>query len=739
MIKPIQAALLAAAILAAVSVSADIRIVVNTHGSAKPIAGKLFLHPASAPQSVKIPVEVAGPEANVRLSNGTWQLRADIPGYFVESRVFTIAAGDETIAVSAWPTTPVTGSLKPPEGEKAPDLLELRWSPVDDKTGPPAGAAYCPLDPDGKWRCEAPIGKLDLRARVKGYLTLFRWAATLTAEQPFAWGQAKLERGASVIGWVALAKTMRTRTEDIRVVVRPPAPAQGEEGARAGTIVVVPNSRGFFEFRGVAPGAYTLTAEAPGPLVSETIDLKVLRNTEVEVTAPLTLDRLHKVDIRVTPGKPPSADQWHITLYSVAQNHHQTVVARTNVEPTGAWESPGLRPGLYAAYVSVGSSGSFARREFTVENNDTEITINIPLTRVHGNVKLGDKPLPATIWIGGKHGSPAIPLSADDAGTFSGDVSFAAGDEWVVTVDSENPRIERTLKKKPTAEDDGSLRLDLVIPQTGVRGVVVDQKGNPVSRSIIDIGTPDATQSVVQTHGDVNGNFDLFGLTSGNYTIVAKTFDGRASKLTKFSLEDDSLADLKLVVEGQPSLSGRVIANGNPVSGATLTFIPTDANVVFLPTGRTDANGEFNLHLPPGASAGNLIVATTGFPFKMFHLPIPDQSIAIDVDSIGGTLDADVLPFVSDENTIQTFIVHRGAEVNAQFVALATGVRVTAGSAGHVHIVHPLMEPGEYSLCAAYMRELPALRSGLLSKERCSSGVLAPYGSLKLAVPSIEK
>jgi Carboxypeptidase regulatory-like domain len=278
-----------------------------------------------------------------------------------------------------------------------------------------------------------------------------------------------------------------------------------------------------------------------------------------------------------------------------------------------------------------------------------------------------------------------------------------------------------------------------VVPRTGVHGVVVDQKGNPIARSVIDIGTPDATQSVVQTHGDANGNFELFGLTSGNYTITAKTFDGRASKLTNFSLDDDSLADMKLVVEGQPVLSGRVIANGNPVSGATLTFIPTDANVVFLPTGRSDANGEFAVRLPPGASTGNLIVATAGFPFKMFHLTIPDQSIVIDVDAIGATLDADVLPFVSDENAPQTFVVHRGADVNAQFLASATGVRITAGSAGHVHIVHPLMEPGEYSLCAAYMRELPALRSGLLPKECCSTGVLAPYGSLKLAVPSLTK
>jgi hypothetical protein len=147
--------------------------------------------------------------------------------------------------------------------------------------------------------------------------------------------------------------------------------------------VVAPNSRGFFEIRGVAPGLYTVSAEVPGPLVSESIELKVLRNTEAEL-APLTLDRLHKVQIQVTPAKPPSADQWRMTLYSVEQNHHQTVVARTSVEPTGAWGSPGLRPGVYAVYVGVGQSGSFARREFRVEDRDSEITIDIPLTRVHG-------------------------------------------------------------------------------------------------------------------------------------------------------------------------------------------------------------------------------------------------------------------------------------------------------------------------------------------------------------------
>lgn len=472
-------------------------------------------------------------------------------------------------------------------------------------------------------------------------------------------------------------------------------------------------------------------------MASERIELKILRNTEAELTAPLTLDRLHKAAIRVTPPKPPAADHWQMTLYSVGPNHHQTVIARTSVEPNGAWESPALRPGTYAAYVGVGPSGSFARREFTVENGDSDIPIDVPLTRLHGTVTLGDKPLPSTLWIGGKHGSPAIPLTADDSGAFSGDVSFAPDAEWLLTVDSENPRIERTIREKPSKQEDGTLLLDVNVPRTGVHGVVLDQKGNPISRSIINIGTPDATQSVVQTHGDTNGNFALFGLPSGNYTIEAKTFDGRASKLTKFSLDEGALADLKVVVEGESVLSGRVIANGSPIPGATLTLIPTDADVVFLPAAKSDANGEFRVHLPPGASSGNLIVAAAGFPFKMFHLAIPDQSITIDVDAIGGTLDMDLLPFVSDENALQTFVVHRGAEVNAQFLASATGVHISPLSNGHVHVVHPLVEPGEYSLCAAYMRELSALRGGVLPKTRCATGVLAPYGSLKLAVPGV--
>lgn len=248
MIKPMRTALTMAALVAAITASADIRIVLNTHGSAKPPSGKLFLHPASAPQAAGMPVNISGREAKVRLSNGTWQVRGELSGYFVEPRAFTVATNDETIEVSAWPATQVTGTLKVPEGEKLPDLLELRWTPADEKTGPAAGTTHCPVDAQGMWRCEAPVGKLDLRARAKGFLTLFRWASALAAEQPFNWGQARLERGASVIGWVALAKMVRARMEDIRVVLRPATQAPGQEGTRAGIIAVIPNNRGFFEF-----------------------------------------------------------------------------------------------------------------------------------------------------------------------------------------------------------------------------------------------------------------------------------------------------------------------------------------------------------------------------------------------------------------------------------------------------------------------------------------------------------
>ena len=72
MIRPIQTAVAVAAILAATNASADIRIVVNTHGSGKPIGGKLLLHAGSAPQSAQIPFNLTGPERQVRLSSGTW-------------------------------------------------------------------------------------------------------------------------------------------------------------------------------------------------------------------------------------------------------------------------------------------------------------------------------------------------------------------------------------------------------------------------------------------------------------------------------------------------------------------------------------------------------------------------------------------------------------------------------------------------------------------------------------------
>jgi hypothetical protein len=711
---------------------ANVTITMNAHGGTKPVRGKLLAASVGSATGEKITVPLERGSVGLGLSKGSWQVSGQIEGYFVVPTVLVVITGEEQFELSAWPTAKVHGKLVVPAGEVAPQLLELRWAAVEGNV-PPMGGTFCGVE-KGEWQCEVPAGKLDLRVRGKGYLTHFRWGSDLKPGGDLNWGEMKLQRGASVVGWIAFGRSARGKNKDVRVVLRSAVsdpPARG-----AATVAVVPNERGFFELSGLAPGSYTISAEAPGPLVTESREVKVSANAEAELTTALVLEQPHKVQVQIDPPKPPAGDRWTITLFSYNEmTHHQDVVARNSVEVTGLWGSPGIRPGSYVIQVGSGDS-QLVRQEFRMENADNQIAITVPLTHVHGSVKLGDRALSATVWIGGKHGSPTIPLTTDDDGAFSGDVSLVPGKEWAVTIDSEHPRVERTVRQTPVAESGGSLRLDIAIPNNGMHGIVVDGDGHPVGPAIINIATPDPAQAVVQTHGDKQGAFDLVGLLPGHYTAEAMTFDHRQSKPTPVEVDPaNGSSEVKLVVEGQSLFSGRVLSEASPVPGTGVTLVPTNTDVAFMPNATTNADGEFNVALPPGVEEGNLIVAAPGFSLKMFHLKLSAEPLNVRVDANGGALELDVPPFVADSTVLQSFIVHRGAELNAQFIAYTRGVKITSGEDGWLHIIHPLMESGEYALCSGMMSDRAGIRAGVFPQGRCVSGVLAPFGSLKLKIP----
>jgi len=726
-------------LLTATLARADVTITLDTHGGEMAVAGRLETRFAgSARPTPKVPVPISGRSVTLGLSHGNWEVTGEIPGYYVPLQLLKVRTGDEEVHVSAWPTARVHGTVAAPASNPPPKMLELRWSPAEG-SGPPAGSVFCPTT-DDQWQCEVPAGTLDLRIRSTGYLTHFRWYVVLTAGKPLDWGRLRLARGASVIGRVSYSKNQRGgRLKDVRVALRHASVAAAFDAASSPEqVIAIPGERGFFSFEGIAPGSYTISASAPGGLATDTRELSVAANREAELTTPLILEPLHSMRLQITPGRGAADAAWHVSLFALDPlTHHQQVVARGVTAADGSWEPGGLRPGSYVIVVGSEGADTVARKEFRIESADAVVDLTIPVTHVRGTLKLGDQPLAATVWVGGKRRSPSMALTADAGGAFAGDVSLLPGEQWPLTIVSEQPRIERTIVESAILSDDGSVHLDVVIPRSGLHGTVVDERGTPVGRTIVTLTTSDPTQTVVQTHGDAGGQFQLLGLEPGQYTVEAITFDHRQSKPALAVVETGTETEVHLVVEAQRGLVGRIVAQRAPVPGAGITVVPTNVEVALWPNGVTDEQGEFAVQLPPGAAEGNIAVAAPGFAFKLFHLKLPDDAIVIAVDPSGGSLEIEVPPFADDPALPQPFVVHRGAELHVQFLTSVRGVSTVDGGHGRMRIIHSLMEPGEYALCSVMLNQRPMLRSGMLPAEHCVSGVLAPFGSLRLTLPAV--
>ncbi|MFZ2490420.1 MAG: carboxypeptidase-like regulatory domain-containing protein [Thermoanaerobaculia bacterium] len=725
-----RALLLASIVAGSATQALSVSIHVELRPAGPATAGTLIARPLEGGPPVRIALTELG--AELPLAKGTWQITGELPGRYVEPTTLSVTSGAERVVIRAWRTGSVRGEVVAATEGGVPELLELRWSSVSPD-GPPPGFAACQVA-ERRWRCEMPAGKaMDLRVRASGFLTLFKWGVDVEPERALDWGTVKLQRGASVFGWVGVARRAEARMNDVRVILSTTAATPSVVAA------VTPDRRGFFRFAGIAPAPYRLEATAPGPLASEKLDVIVKPNEESELLAELKLEPLHSVRVTIVPATPENAPRWHLSLLSFDRVQKRSdTVAKRFADFTGMWESPGLRPGSYVALIGPNEESVLARREIEVSRDDENILIDVNQTKVRGRVQLGDRPLEASVWVGGKRRQPTVKLQAGEDGSFEGYVPFTTDSEWLVTIDADHPRVETTLLRKPEVEDDGTTRLDVSLPAAGVRGRVIDEKGGPVPLAIVNIATPDPLVSVLQSATDDAGEFELSGLRAGTYSADATSRDLRRSRTTPFLVPEEGQVDVTLTVEPQGTITGRVLVQGLPVTGATVVLLPTNVAVTLWPQATTKTQGAFAIGLPTATTEVNLMVSAPGLAFKAFRIPLPKEPIAIALETNGGTLDFDALPFVDSEAAEQTFVIHRGAEVNAQYLAYLGNSSIRTGGPGRLRVVHPLMDPGVYSVCRAMMADRPALRAGALPTGRCATGVLAPWGTLRLELPMAE-
>lgn len=661
------------------------------------------------------------------------RLRIDSSHLWTPPRVVIPVAGGERVVLEAHAAGTLRGHLRLARSEELPESIEVTFEPAQSfrlqkpeaLVAPtfPRTTRRCPVREEGLWECVLPGYRLDLRFRVQGYVSHYRWGVLLEPGSKLDIGAVALKRGASLVGWVRTGDSLPLGSQ-IEAFVEPAAvtDAVGRDtvGLPRRKEGVPVDPRGFFHFEALAPGSYILSVEADGYAVARVSPVTVYEGRETSLSEPLLLQRPVTFDLALVPPVDPFGIPWRVSL---SPRDSGTAAHFEKAGSDGLWRGLDLSPGEYR--LRVESWGSSKRtwhfEDLRVESGMPVYELRLPLIQIEGTVRLGEEPLEAVLRFGGRHGARRIDVHTDEEGWFTGYLTEEG--EWPVSVYSETTDWKGLAPVNvEVPPGDSTAQLEIVVPDTQISGEVVDDQGR---------GVPDAEVIVfhlaqgIETdriRTDREGHFDSRGLNPGEVAVSASGPDpDTVSTAHVLEVRDGHpTRPIRLVLGKLRKIAGRVISSHGPVAGARVYTRPRLPGETFLhqqPQILTDAQGQFSVRLPARSQGLEFTVLAAGFAAAIGHVPapVPDE-ITIEVEPYGGTLILDLAglgraPRVSHEGGAASMLLLRNW---ARFHGVEdTPERLTL----------PMMEPGAYTLCD----------SGVATREDpCVQGFLPPDGELIL-------
>lgn len=686
-----------------------------------------------------------------------WQVRVEAPGYWsqpvpVVTPVLAPGAppAPARAVVDLLPAGRVAGELRPPAGHRLPAELSVRLRsapgvrPVLEEA-----QLTCPVTAEGRFECAVPAGQLDLRLRARGFLTHSYWGVKVPAGGAFAAGPLPLRPGASVVGWIAPPgpdfryQDCTANLEPYRVGT-PPSLADAERAPALGQSARV-NSRGYFEITGVAPGGYRLVVRHPRWAPAEVAPLNVLDGAETEIHS-IALRPQADLEVRLEPARSPGGGRWKVTLLREGTDPgHLVTVRQGSAAADGIWRAPGLAPGDYQVEVSGEHQSRWAFEDFSVEPDMAPRVVRLPLVEVEGEVTLGDEPVSAVVWFGGRFGAVRIPASADADGRFTVTLPEQEG-AWRVEVFNREQRVHAVLPEVEVRKAPGQpvARVELQLPDTRVRGLVVDESGRPVGGAQVSASH---AGGLAQDESGDDGRFELRGLAPGEWKLeaTASTAGGdlHAEVVRLLLAEDQPVDDVRLVLRPRLQLTGQVVGpSGQGLPGVQVVGVLDQSQrllEVFLPEATTDVTGTFTLKLPTGAEGVRLHVLAPGFALRQLRLDARSREpLIVPVHQVGGTV---AITYAGGEEIpapLKQLATSLFREFEVPPTVLQEWARLHRVPADADRYVVPMLEPGPYVVC--YDVYGLVYRSGRLPEElagRCTRGELTPGGrlELRLAVP----
>ncbi|MDX1998449.1 MAG: carboxypeptidase-like regulatory domain-containing protein [Thermoanaerobaculia bacterium] len=505
------------------------------------------------------------------------------------------------------------------------------------------------------------------------------------------------------------------------------------------------DERGFFQFRGVSPGAYRLEGLHPGFATAVLPEVDILAESETSLEAPLLLRP--PIELRVVLDPPVDAldRPWQVTIarFQESEGSFDAPIFDSKASLGGVVRLRDVTPGRY--WISAAdTSGARLWSDPEVHIGgleDSEVAVDIDYLAVHGTLRYGDEPVAGQVWFGGRHGLVRSEVETDPDGHF--EVLLPRAGLWTVEVELSQPAVRRTFRRTLERGTDGWAELELTVPATRIFGRVVDEAGRPVAGARAFAAVPGESRQTSTT--DSSGRFEIHGAPVGEVALSAEStgpeeLAGESLFLQLF--EDQELGPVEIALTKRRPLNGRIVDRSGPVAGALVSWLVLVPETVgSAAPALTDHQGRFALSVPGRARELLVTIAAPGRALSVQRLPVRPE-VDLVVESAGGDLALDVgssrdlADATGREGTLAFFV--DGLPVGT--ATLARWARDHGASAFRGRFWRlPRLSPGLWSVCLGS----EPVASGVdpetwRGKARCAEGWVVPGGRLELALEALE-
>lgn len=699
----------------------------------------------------------------VTLPPGSWRVMGDLQDHWFPSHLLQVKTppARQVENIRVWATGRVEGRVRMADpAEPLPGELVMwirspeRFQVVGGKPAAPREAAVpvaqvpCTVGAEGHFGCALPATDLDLVVRAKGFVPHYRWGADIAQAGALSLGTLLLERGASVAGSVATAEG-ELQPSACKVHLERMAAGGGDPRAatrlRSTALRGSVDARGFFQLDGVPPGTYKLIVEQPGYAPGTVMPLEVWQDAETQLRDPVLLHRPAELALTLEPPTDWRGEPWRVELL-------RALDGGAGVEPqpafAGSVDAMGqalvraLTPGRFLLFIADGAGNAMHSEPFLeiAASGRMEHRVEIETVALTGTLTLGDTPLAAALWFGGRHGAVSVSMPTDEEGAFGGVLPREGA--WRVEIRAAEPRIETEVVAEVEMGSDGVAVVDLVLPDTEIFGRVVDGDDRPLSDAHVRGSVLGRSTAV---HTDADGAFTLRGVEPGLLALSARLETAAETKVSRTRLlsirEELAVGPIELRVEGLKPFAGEVVSPRGPVVGAGVsaaTKLPRSLS--YGDHGQTGLDGRFALEIPDGTREVQVLVSPPGHTLRVFSVAASEQPARLEVFPEGGVLEIAIPTVEADRaaaSTSQLVVLQDGEAVPLQWLlrwARANGVVWDPTTPG-VPIVIPQLAPASYRVCYERMARLAeaAARTGAWEDGlgACQEGYLAPGAVLR--------